>query len=411
MFDRYFCPRVTSRLRASPDADWLSSFLEDLDKRGYARLTIQAYLRQAELFGRWLRRRRRVLAKVTQSNVHAFAARHGKSAIPANAIPSANALLRHLRSRCLIPSCLVPASTQLDQTVTEYDAYLRDVAGLSDATRLYRRRYAHAFLVSVFRTGPIRWNRIQLQHARQFITVYGRSGHVAAAKVAACSLRSFFRWLEFQGHIGPELSGALPRFPLWRLAPLPSILSDTQVDDVLRAFPLSTATGRRNYAMALCMIDLGMMVAEVAGLTLSDVDTSAATLRVTADKCRRDRVLPMPLRVQRAVINYLHQGRISIHHHLFVRHRPPVGEPVSRELIRGVIRRAFARIAGCERMTGTHILRHTIASRLLRTGADLKRIADVLGHHSVDTAAIYAKVDLAQLSTVAMRWPTAKEVK
>jgi integrase/recombinase XerD len=83
---------------------------------------------------------------------------------------------------------------------------------------------------------------------------------------------------------------------------------------------------------------------------------------------------------------------------------------VTRELVRGVIRRAYAAVPGCERLTGTHILRHTTASRLLRAGADLKRIADILGHRSIDTTAVYAKVDRQHLAAVAMPWPTGKGV-
>jgi site-specific recombinase XerD len=75
-----------------------------------------------------------------------------------------------------------------------------------------------------------------------------------------------------------------------------------------------------------------------------------------------------------------------------------------------VIRRAYAAVPRCERLTGTHVLRRTAASRLLRAGADLKRIADVLGHRSIDTTAVYAKVDVDRLAAVALPWPGAGEV-
>jgi site-specific recombinase XerD len=116
--------------------------------------------------------------------------------------------------------------------------------------------------------------------------------------------------------------------------------------------------------------------------------------------------------VRQAIIAYLRRGRpASADQHLFLRHRTPIGCGVSRELIRGVVRRTLAQVVGCEGQTGTHILRHTAATRLHRAGADIKRIADILGHHSIDTAAIYAKVDLDRLSGVALPWPTAGEVQ
>ena len=410
MFDRYFCPRVAARLRASPDADWLCSFLEALDKRGHARLTVQVYLRGAELFGRWLRRRHRALADVTDADVRAFVRRGVRKAVPANACSAGNALLRHLRERGLIPPRPTPASTAIERAVADYDTHLRDVAGLADSTRVYRRRYARDFLHSAVGEGPLRWSRLRPAHVRQFINAFGQSGRVAAAQVAAVSLRSFLRWLQYLGRVGSDLAGALPRFPRWRLAPLPPTLTDTQLADILDTFDSSTPTGRRDHAIALCLAGLGLRVAEVAALTLGDVDLSAGTLRLVAGKTHRDRLLPMPPSVQRALLRYIRRDRPTPGEHLFVRHRIPLGEPVTRELIRGVIRRAYARVAGCERLTGTHILRHTAASRLLRAGADLKGIADILGHRSVDTSAIYAKVDVGQLATVAMPWPGTKEV-
>jgi site-specific recombinase XerD len=141
------------------------------------------------------------------------------------------------------------------------------------------------------------------------------------------------------------------------------------------------------------------------------VDAAAGTLRLMAGKPRRERVLPMQERVRRAVLDYVRRDRPgTTARHLFVRHRLPLGAGVTRSLVRGVIRRAYAAVPGCERLTGTHILRHTAASRLLRAGADLKRIADILGHRSIDTTATYAKVDVDRLAAVALPWPVAGDV-
>jgi site-specific recombinase XerD len=170
--------------------------------------------------------------------------------------------------------------------------------------------------------------------------------------------------------------------------------------------------GRRDYALAVCLGDLGLRVSEVAALRNDDLDNVAGTLHITMGKSRRGRVLPLPKRVGQAIQEYLHSGRpVSTDPHLFLRHRPPVGSGVSRELIREVVRRAFATVAGCEQQNGTHILRHTAATRLHRAGADLKQVADLLGHRSIDTTAIYAKVDAERLSAVALPWPASKEVQ
>jgi site-specific recombinase XerD len=160
------------------------------------------------------------------------------------------------------------------------------------------------------------------------------------------------------------------------------------------------------------MADLGLRAAEVADLMLDGVDQTAGTLRLSANKSRRERVLPMSHRLRLAVASYVRRYRPKTdNRRLFVRHRVPVGEAVTRELVRGVMRRAYASVPGCEDWTGTHVLRHTAATRLHRAGADLKRVADILGHRSLDTTAIYAKVDFDRLVQVALPWPGRKEAQ
>ena len=157
--------------------------------------------------------------------------------------------------------------------------------------------------------------------------------------------------------------------------------------------------------MALCLTELGLRVSEIPPITLDDVRWREGVLRVTAGKGRRASLLPLPAAVVRALSAYAHRGRpVTTRRQLFVRHTPPVGSAVSTALVRGVIRRAYSR-AALDAGTGTHILRHTVATRLLHGGASLKAIADLLRHQSLDTTAIYTKVDLPRLRKVALPWP------
>jgi integrase/recombinase XerD len=153
-------------------------------------------------------------------------------------------------------------------------------------------------------------------------------------------------------------------------------------------------------------VDLGLRVSEVAALRLEDFDWRRATLRIVGGKTARTRELPLPEGVGRAITAYLRGGRpATSYRQVFVRHTVPVGTAVGTELVRGVIRRAFAKVEGCGHWTGTHVLRHTAATRLHRRGATLKEVADLLGHRSIDTTAIYTKVDLPALAAVALPWP------
>lgn len=414
MFDVYFCPRVARRLRSGAHAVMLDELLTRLHRRGHSRNTIQVYLRSLEVFLNWLRKRRQPINSVDEATVRCFACRRR----PRGHHPRANVhaalrhLLRYLREAGTVATRPSISRSDVEGIVVEYDAYLHGTCGLATSTRQYRRRYACEFVQFVFGSERIRWTRLRPEHVQSFIARYGRDGRVAAARVAAASLRSFLRWLQFQGRTGPNLSGAVPQFRQWRLSRLPTVMDDRQLETFLDFFDRSRSSGRRDYAMALCMVDLGLRVTEVAGLMLDDMDEAAGTLRLTAGKSRRDRVLPMSHRVRRAVVDYLQRHRpTSDDRHVFLRHRVPVGATVTRELVRGVMRRAYAAVGGCEDWTGTHVLRHTAATRLHRAGADLKRVADILGHRSIDTTLIYTKVDHVRLAEVALPWPGVKEVQ
>ncbi|WP_408519093.1 tyrosine-type recombinase/integrase [Paraburkholderia madseniana] len=114
----------------------------------------------------------------------------------------------------------------------------------------------------------------------------------------------------------------------------------------------------------------------------------------------------MPAQTGRAIVDYLRFGRPRTDSRaLFVRHRAPRDEPVGPSLVRNAVRCAYARCGLAHRWTGTHVLRHSAASRLLRGGASLKDIADLLRHRSVNTTTIYVKVDLPRLAAVALPWP------
>jgi integrase len=222
-------------------------------------------------------------------------------------------------------------------------------------------------------------------------------------------MRSFLRYLRLLGVGNSTWTAAVPRAAQWRLATLPSVLTDNEVSAFLAAFDRMTPTGRRGYAIALCFTELGLRVGEVAGLALHDIDWRAGVLTLAPGKTRRASQLPLPASVAGALADYLRHARPpSPSRVIFVHHRAPRGAPLGASGVRCAVRAAY-RQAGLDACwTGTHVLRHTAATRMLRAGVSLKEIADVLRHRSLDTSAIYAKVDHAALSAVAMPWPEAR---
>lgn len=169
------------------------------------------------------------------------------------------------------------------------------------------------------------------------------------------------------------------------------------------------ANGRRNYAIARCLVDLGLRAGEVARLRLDDLNWRDATLRITNNKSRRVDLLPLPVKTGQAIVEYLRHSRppTSAGRALFVRHVAPLDRPIGPGIVRAAVRGAYLR-SGWPYSQGTHVLRHSTASRLLQAGTPLKHIADILRHRSVDTTLIYTKVDLDKLATVALPWPGSR---
>lgn len=225
-------------------------------------------------------------------------------------------------------------------------------------------------------------------------------------KSAVTALRSFLRWLQMNGICTPGLVDSVPTVSSMRSSGIPVHISAAQLAALLRSFDRGTPIGLRGYAATLCMARLGLRVGEVAQITLDDVNWQEGILRLPMPKGRRERILPLPREVGEALVDYLRKGRpLTSERHIFVSHRPQAGTSLGKSALRFNIRKAFE-LAGLDTPSkGTRVLRHTAATQLIRTGATLKEIADVLGHSSIDTTGIYAKVDVPTLREVATPWP------
>jgi len=191
-----------------------------------------------------------------------------------------------------------------------------------------------------------------------------------------------------------------------RLAGLPRHLDAGQLERFVAGLDRSTPRGLRDRAMILCIARLGLRASEVVRLRLEDIDWRAATLNVPTRKTGRGALLPLVADVGEALVEYIEHGRpTTTSHHIFVLHHRRVGEPASPQVVSDAVTAALDK-AGVEApIRGANLLRHTLATRLIRSGASLKEIADLLGHRCIETTQIYAKLDLESLREVAQPWP------
>ena len=404
-------PFVRRRMAASHLGIILEQFALDLQARGYAVSTVQSYVQVTEHFSRWLGGRRFAVREIDERAVEGFVGGHlcrCRCPIPAAATrticgAALGCLVRFLREQKLA-SKPPPRLSDHELLVEKYDRYLREVAGLAAATRLYRRRYAREFLAAVGCKSTDALTKIRPRDVARYVEDSARRLKPASASVLAVSVRDFLRFLAARNGVEPKLSAAVSHPAPWPLATLPLVLSKPEVRALFSAFDRSTAVGRRDFAILLLMADLGLRCQEVASLTLADLDAQQGAIRLRQTKQRKERLVPWTPGVARALSTYLRKGRLPVSSaSLFVRHRALRGSPMRVHHVGGAMRRAFAR-AGI-RSGKIHILRHTLATRLHSTGVDIKQVADLLGHQSLDTTARYARVDLEQLRQATLPWP------
>lgn len=305
-----------------------------------------------------------------------------------------------------MPICAKPGQPDAfpEDLLERFDLHLELVQGARPGTRELYARHAREFLTT---TGLDGVRSLTPRYLFTYIVDHAARGQVGATKLAVSALRSFLKFMAMHGHCGASLVEAVPTLPRWRLSHLPRVLPDEHVNALIDSCDVSTGMGLRDQAMVLCLARLGLRAAEVAQLRLSDIDWRSGTLTITG-KARRSSVLPLLPDVGRAIAAYLRHGRLQTpERHVFVQQdrSPRKGTPLTPSAVGRAIFRAWRRSGVAVGSQGTHALRHTLASNLLRGGAELKQIADVLRHRSFDTTVIYTKVDLRSLATVAQPWP------
>lgn len=420
MLDRVFrSSHVVARLRGDPLAGVLDDLARYLCQRGNARATAQDYVRTAGHLFHWLGRKSIPLATLTEEIVRQFLDGHlprCRCTVPVGSRSHGSAavamvhLLLVLRKTGRIAPAPIPPPTSVDLAIQKYDAHLQSARGATTQTREEYTRYVREFLQGCSGVGnQLDVGDISARQVMEFVAGRARRCKPGTAKLVATALRSFLRFQQMQGRCAARLAEAVPTIPRWRLAQIPRTLTDEQLRALLTAFDRSTGIGRRDYAMAVCLARLALRAGEVAGLSVDDIDWRAGTLQIATSKARRARILPLPSPVGRAIVAYLRRGRPPTRERrIFVCHGFPVGRAIDAGVVRAAVRRGFDRAQASVPSKGTHALRHTAATRMVRAGATIKEVADVLGHRSIDMTAIYTKVDLPRLGAVALPFPKVR---
>ena len=395
--------RVSRVLMTGPLAPFSETYAAELRGRGYTPLTIVNELRQVGRLSRWLESRGLAAAELSLERVEQFLrwqradGRHraGWSR------PGLLCLLEVLDGLAVLAGEKpAVASSPIDLLLGSFERYLLSERGLALGTSAGYVRHARWFLEGLGREGVSGLSTAEVTGAVLGKAASGVS--VAAAQYFVSGLRAFLRFCFVEGLLAADLSQAALVVRGRRASLLPRGISNEDVRALLSCCDRRRPLGRRDYALLMLLLRLGLRRGEVARLTLDDIDWRAGELVICGKGGRQDR-LPLPVDVGAAIASYLRRGRPpSDRREVFLRARAPYA-PIAAGTVASTVRRACRR-AGIPEV-GSHRLRHTTACEMVAAGVPIPQIGQVLRHRSLQSTAIYARVDIEQLRQLAAAWP------
>jgi site-specific recombinase XerD len=293
----------------------------------------------------------------------------------------------------------------VEQRAQAFERYLREERLLAKATIVNYVPFIRAFLKDCFGSGPVRLSRLRAGDVVRFVQRQAPQLHLKTAKLLTTALRSFLRYARYRGDIRLDLAAAVPLVANWSMSSIPRAIAPDQVRRLLARINRHTAVGRRDYAILLLLARLGLRAGEVVFLELEDIDWKDGSLSARGKGGRRIQ-LPLPADVGEAIVAYLRHGRPrSTSRRVFLRAKAPIRGFLGPAAVGTIVRHALLRAGIDAPTTGAHQFRHGLATEMLRHGASLSEIGELLGHRSPETTKIYTKVDLDALRTLALPWP------
>jgi len=380
-------------------APYVDAYTQHLIECRYASHTTDYYLASIAHFAHWSTQCAIDIQRIDEKMVQQFLNEHlpyCDCAKPVHCVRhDLRAALGHLlvllRTNAIIADPPI-GMTPVDEELRHFNDYMNHVHGLAPRTRSQYLCIIHRLLFEQFADHPIVISAITPDNVRKFVARQSELCRIPASISATISaLRGYFRYRATRGDLVHHLIGVTSYPANWQQATLPKALRSSEIERLLGALEHDGPSARRTEAIVHCALDLGLRSSEVANLGLDDIDWCAGTITLRRTKGHREDVMPLPAATGHAIANYLKFER------------PQTTQPVGPDLIRKSIRQAYAR-AGLP-YTRSHLLRHTMASRLLAGGSSLKEVADVLRHRSLNTTLIYAKLDSRNLAAVALPWP------
>lgn len=391
----------------------VGSFLGKLQAGGYTKRTLRLKRHIVVFFARWTRGEQIALNDLGDSHITTFvqsSARRSKWRVRFE-LATLRAFLEHLRAEAGLPAHVAVANCSPTKELRcNYVDYLRSERGLADNSVCVYSPYIRDFLADLSARsggGSPQMNTLDALTVQQYLLDHLRGRSSEYCRLLATALRSFLRFLFLRGQISIDLSFSVPMVRRWAQATVPAFLSTEEVDRVLSSTDRSTLGGLRNHAILLLLARLGLRAGEIVALELGDIRWRAGEIVVRGKGRVRDRV-PLLSDVGEALALYLKGRGQCDSRRVFLRSIAPRVGLTDHAAVTHVARKALAK-AGVRApgRIAAHLFRHSLATRMMRNGASMAEISEVLRHRSPISTAIYAKVDFDALRRVARPWPAA----
>ena len=407
MLEQYVTPGLADRLRGGIFGDHVETFCGSMVDLKYQPSTIRHKLWTVSCLQRWMQAERVKLEEFDERLIDRMReARRRRGRVCRNLRTTLSQLLCHLRACGAVARPVPPTPTEMDLLLAPYEQHLRRERGLAECTTHNYSKYVREFVADRFDEHP-KFAALRSQDVRDFCLKRMRTMVPKRAQFMGSALRSFLRFLFLHGETTIDLSLALLTVRSWRLVGVPAHISSEEAGQLLCSCDRSSGVGRRDYAILLLLARLGLRGGEVVALELGDLHWRDGEIHVRGKGLVRDR-LPLLVEVGEALVQYLQHGRpTSECRRVFLRQRAPyrgLGHPST---VSTIVARALDRAGLTPAQRGAHLLRHSLATEMIRHGASMSEIGQVLRHRSPNTTEIYAKVDFDALRDVAMPWPTS----
>jgi site-specific recombinase XerD len=405
--ERYFRDRETlSRLRGGILGPYVDELANMLSERGYTRHTVRAQFGWIGGFSRWLESNGIALREMSRKHLAQYLLQRAKQR-QSGEEAALERVLQLLEQKGVIrkgDGDVLIENSQVEEIVKNYCVYLKKERRLSQSTIRYYGDFCRRFLSQLVVDKKLIITSIQAAEVIKFVQQQRAVSSNVHAKQLTSALRSFLRYASFQGLTNSNLESAVPAVANWALPNIPRAMPLDNVQRILRACDQRTLLGKRDFAILLLLVRLGLRAGEVVSLRLDDIDWDTGCVHVRG-KGGHHAQLPLPTDVGKAIAAYLKQRPKNESRALFLTVKAPVGSLGDQATVGAVVRRALKHAGVDSQYKGAHQLRHALATRLLREGASLAEIGDLLRHQHIQTTTVYAKVDVSSLRSLALTWP------